>query len=81
MDSCLVDGSNSDDDSLSSHTGPVTYSQTKLQGLLKGNLLMNECFETSVNFTLMELHSYTLKTFIADYFQLQKEFLGQVLCY
>ena len=47
VDSCLVGGSNIDNVSLPSHTGPVTCSQTKLQVLLKANLLMNECFETN----------------------------------
>ena len=76
VDLCLVDSSCSDNVSSSCHTGPVTHSQTKLQGLLKANLLMNECFEISVNFTRMKPHSYSLKTLIADYFWLQMDFLG-----
>ena len=79
VDLCFVDGNISDNDNPPSCTGPVIHSQTKLQGLLKANVLMKECDETSVNFALMEPCSYTLKTLIADYFQLQKEFLDQVL--
>ena len=78
LDSCLVGSSNSDNNSLPSLTGPVTHTQTKSQGLLKANLLMNVCFESSVDFTLMEPCSSTLKTLIADYIRLQKEFLGWV---
>ena len=79
VDSHLVDGSDSDNVHSCSCTGPVTHSQTKLQRTLKANLFMNEWFETSVDPTIVGPCSFTLKTLIADYFQLKREFLDQVL--
>ena len=78
MDLCLVDGNNSDSVHLLGCTGPATCSQTKLQRTLKVNVLLNECFDSSVKPTIVGPCSYTLKTLIADYFWLQREFLGQV---
>ena len=78
VDLHLVDGSDGDCVHLPSCTGLVTHSQTKLHKTLKANLLRDECFETAVNLPIVELHSYTLKTLINDYFQLQREFLDQM---
>ena len=79
IDSCLVNGSDSDNVHSPGHTVPVTHNQTKLQRTFKASLLMNECFETSVDPTIVGPHSYTLKALIADYFWLQREFLDWVL--
>ena len=78
VDSHVVDSNDSDNVHLFSCTGPVTCSQTKLQRTLKVNLLMKKCFETSVDPKIVGPCSYTLRTLIADYLQLQREFLGQL---
>ena len=37
--------------------------------------LRDECFETAVDPSIVETHSYTLNTLITDYIQFQREFL------
>ena len=76
----LVDCNDSDSVCSPSQTGPVTYGQTKLLRTLKANLIVNECFETSVDTTIVGPYIYTLKTLIADYFLAPEGILHQVLC-